>query len=86
MFGINEPGYGPEPVVSALAYLPFRVVYAPTVLVGRVVAWLATGYRNATSLERALIFPTWALLRGVFLFGWAVSQALHAAARRTLED
>jgi hypothetical protein len=73
-------------VVSALAYLPFRVVYVPTAFVGRVVAWLADGYRTASSLERALIFPAWAVLRGVFLVGCAVANALHGVARRTLED
>jgi len=73
-------------VVSALAYLPFRVVYVPTAFVGRVVAWLADGYRMASSFERALIFPAWAVLRGVFLVGCAVANALHGVARRTLED
>jgi len=83
---IGEPGYGPEPVVSALAYLPFRVVYVPTAFVGRVVAWLAAGYRTASPLERALILPTWAVLRGVFLVGCSAANALHGVAKRTLED
>jgi hypothetical protein len=86
MFEFEDRGYGPDPVVSALAYLPFRVVYLPTAFVGRVVAWLAKGYRTGSPLERALILPTWAVLRGVFLVGCAVAQALHGAARRTLED
>lgn len=72
-------------MVAALAYLPFRAVYAPTRWVGRVVAWLAEGYRTATALERALIFPSWAILRGVFIVGWTLAQLLHAAARRSLE-
>lgn len=73
-------------MVSALAYLPFRVVYVPTAFVGRVVAWLAKGYRTASPLERALILPTWAVLRGVFLVGCSVANALHGVAQRTLED
>ena len=76
---------GSASVVTTLAYLPFRVVYAPTKLVGRVVAWLAEGYRSAPLLERVLIFPSWAVLRGVFIAGWALSQLLHAAARRSVE-
>jgi hypothetical protein len=72
-------------MVSTLAYLPFRVVYAPTKVVGDVVAWLAEGYRTAPLLERVLIFPSWAVLRAVFIVGWSLSQVLHAAARRTLE-
>jgi hypothetical protein len=72
-------------MVSTLAYLPFRIVYAPTKLAGRVVAWLAEGYRSAPPLERILIFPSWAVFRVVFLAGWSLSQLLHAAARRSLE-
>lgn len=73
-------------MVSTLAYLPFRIVYAPTKLVGRVVAWLAEGYRSAPPLERILIFPSWAVFRVVFLGGWSLSQLLHAAASRSLES
>lgn len=69
-------------MVSALAHLPFRFVYLPTRLVGRAVAWLAEGYRTATTFERALIFPTWAVLRGLFLAGCALAYTLHPAARR----
>jgi len=73
-------------MVSTLAYLPFRVVYVPTAFVGRVVAWLARGYRTASPFERALIFPAWAVLRGVFLVGCSAANALHGAAKRTLDD
>ena len=62
------------------------MVYVPTAVVGRAVAWLARGYRTASRLERALIFPTWAVLRGVFLVGCATANALHGVAKRTLED
>jgi hypothetical protein len=72
-------------MVTTLAYLPFRIVWTPTVWVGRVVAWLAEGYRTATLVERVLIFPSWAVLRGVFIVGWGLSTLLHAAARRTVE-
>lgn len=72
-------------MVSTLAYLPFRIVYAPTKLVGRVVAWLAEGYRSAPLVERVLIFPSWAVFRVVFLAGWSLSQLLHAAARLSVE-
>jgi len=72
-------------MVPNLAYLPFRVVYAPTKLVGHVVAWLADGYRSAPLLERVLIFPSWAVLRGVIIAGWTLSQVLHAAARNSVE-
>jgi cobalamin biosynthesis protein CobD/CbiB len=56
------------------------VIYVPTAWVGRVVAWLAEGYRTATALERALIFPAWAILRGVFIVGWTLAHMLHSAA------
>jgi hypothetical protein len=72
-------------VASTLAYLPFRIVYVPTAWVGRVVAWLAEGYRTATTVERALIFPVWAVLRGLFLVGCALAHGLHAAARSSLD-
>jgi hypothetical protein len=68
-------------MAATLAYLPFRVVYAPTKLVGRVVVWLAEGYRSAPLLERVLIFPSWAVFRGLFILGWSFSLALHAVAR-----
>jgi hypothetical protein len=71
--------------MATLAYLPFRIVYAPTKVVGRVVAWLAEGYRSAPVLERALIFPSWAVLRGVFIVGWRLSNVLHSVARRSLQ-
>ena len=72
-------------MVATLAYLPFRVVYAPTRWVGRVVAWLAHGYREGTPVEQVLIFPSWAILRGAFIVGWALAQLLHTAARNSLE-
>jgi hypothetical protein len=72
-------------MVSTLAFLPFRVVYVPTAWIGRAVAWLAEGYRTATALERMLIFPSWAVLRGVFIVGCGLAHMLHGAARRTLE-
>lgn len=72
-------------MVTTLAYLPFRIVWTPTVWVGRVVAWLAAGYRTATAVERVLIFPSRAVLRGVFIVGWALAMLLHAAARRSVE-
>ena len=86
MFGSRDRGYGPDSVVSVLAYLPFRVVYLPTAFVGRVVAWLAEGYRTASPFERVLIIPTWAVLRGVFLVGCTAANALHGVAQRSLED
>ena len=72
-------------MVTALAYLPFRAVMVPTTWVGRVVAWLAEGYRTASRLERVLIFPSWAVFRGLFILGWSFSLALHAAARCAVE-
>jgi hypothetical protein len=71
-------------MVATLAYLPFRVVCVPTALVGRVAVWLADGYRTASQLERLLILPSWALFRGMFIFGWTLSHVLHWAARRSL--
>lgn len=65
--------------LTALAFLPFRLVYAPTERVGRVVAWLAAGYREAAPLERLLIFPSWLALRVVFLGGYGLALVLHAA-------
>jgi hypothetical protein len=71
--------------MATLAYLPFRIVYAPTKLVGFVVAWLAESYRTAPLLERVMIFPSWAVLRGVFIVGWSLSNVLHSVAGRLLE-
>lgn len=71
---------------SSLAYLPFRVVRAPTAWLGRVVASLAGDYRTAPPLERVLIFPTWALLRGLFIVGYVLANVLHGAARRSLGE
>jgi hypothetical protein len=71
-------------MASTLAFLPFRVVHAPTAWVGRAVAWLAEGYRTAPPLERALIFPTWAALRCLFILGFVLASLLHTAARRLL--
>jgi hypothetical protein len=71
---------------STLAYIPFRMVHVPTLWVGHVVAWLANGYRTAPPLERALIFPTWAALRGVFIVGFSLALLLHAGARRLLRQ
>lgn len=71
-------------MASTLAFLPFRVVHVPTTWVGHVVAWLAEGYRTAPPLERALIFPSWAALRFVFLVGYGLSLLLHSGARRLL--
>jgi hypothetical protein len=71
-------------MASTLAFLPFRVVHAPTACLGRAVAWLAEGYRTAPPLERALIFPTWAVLRGLFIVGLVVAHLLHESARRSL--
>jgi len=70
---------------ATLVYLPFRVVYAPTRCVGRVVAWLAEGYQEATPVEQVLIFPSWAILRGAFIAGLVLSHLLHGVARRSLE-
>lgn len=72
-------------MVATLAYLPFRVVYAPTKVVGRVVAWLAEGYRSAPLLERVLIFPSWVVFRGLFIVGWSFALVLHAAGRHVVE-
>jgi hypothetical protein len=71
-------------MASSLAYLPFRVVYLPTAWLGRAAAWLAEGYRSASPLERALIFPSWAILRSLFLVGCVFADVLHTAARRSL--
>jgi len=71
-------------MVTTLAYLPFRVVCVPTACLGRVVAWLADGYRTASRPERLLIFPSWALFRGMFIVGWSLAHLLHSAARRSL--
>lgn len=58
----------------------------PTLWVGQVVAWLAEGYRTAPPLERALIFPTWAFLRCVFVVGFRLALLLHAGAGRLLGE
>ena len=71
-------------MASTLAYLPFRVVRAPTAWLGRIVASLADDFRTAPPPERGLIFPTWALLRGLFILGYVLAHVLHGAARRSL--
>jgi len=70
---------------SAFAYFPFRVVYLPTAWVGRIVAWLAASYRNASSFERVLILPAWAVLRGLFIVGCGLANMLYSAAHHSLE-
>jgi len=72
------------PMVTTLAYLPFRVVCVPTACLGRVVAWLADGYRTASQFERLLILPSWAVCRGMFIVGWTLARLLHRAADRSL--
>lgn len=69
------------PMATTLAYLPFRVVCVPTAWLGHVVAWLADGYRTASTVERLLILPAWAVFRGLFNVGWALAHLLHSAAR-----
>ena len=69
--------------MSTLAYIPFRVVYVPTALAGRLAAWLAQGYRTASALERLLILPSWAMSRGLFLAG---SRLAHTLYRRSLQQ
>lgn len=73
-------------MASLLAFLPFRVVHVPTTWVGHAVAWLAEGYRSASAFERVLIFPSWAILRGLFILGYGLSHALYAAARHALAE
>jgi hypothetical protein len=73
-------------VTASLVFLPFRLVFVPTTWVGRATAWFAAGYREATAVEQVLIFPSWAVLRGVFLVGWGLSLVLHAAGRRVLRQ
>jgi len=58
----------------------FRAVWAPTKAIGHVVAWLAEGYRAGTPIERMLIWPSWAVLRGLFLVGWKITNMLHVPA------
>jgi hypothetical protein len=67
--------------MSSGARFLFRIVYAPTMAVGRVVAWLAAGYRQGTALERLLIFPSWLVLRVAFMVGFALLLTLDMAAR-----
>ena len=71
-------------MVTTLAYLPFRVVCVPTACLGRVVAWLADGYRTASQFERLLILPSWAVCRCMFIVGWTLARLLHRAADRSL--
>ena len=71
-------------MATTLAYLPFRVVCVPTACLGRVVAWLAHGYRTASQFERLLILPSWAVFRAMFIVGWALAHLLHSAAHRAL--
>jgi len=52
---------------SEARVVAFRLLAAVAMLLGRVQAWLAEGYREGTLLERASIFPLWALFRVSFL-------------------
>jgi hypothetical protein len=45
--------------------------------IGHVQAWLAQGYREGTAIERALIFPSWAVFRGLFIALLTVVEARH---------
>ena len=67
-------------MVSSLAYLPFRLIYVPTALLGRAAAWLARGYRTASALERLLILPSWAMLRGLSILGCGLARVLYPEA------
>jgi hypothetical protein len=51
-----------------------------------VVAWLAAGYQTASAFERVLIFPSWAILRGLFIVGYRISHVLYFAAYYALSD
>ena len=53
----------------------FRLLIAPTLLLGRFQAWLAEGYRNGTLLERVSIFPLWSVSRLSFLVLLTACQA-----------
>ena len=44
--------------------------------IGRVQAWYAAGYREATALERIAIFPCLVLFQGLFAISFAVAQKL----------
>jgi hypothetical protein len=72
--------------MASLAYLPFRLVCVPTALAGRTAAWLAQGYRTASTVERLLILPSWAMFRGLFLVGCGLARLLHGVARRALDS
>lgn len=73
-------------MVGSLAYLPFRLVYAPTALAGRIAVRLAQGYRTASSLERLLILPSWAIFRSLFILGCGLANVFYGVARRSLES
>jgi hypothetical protein len=47
--------------------------------IGRMQAWLAQGYREGTPVERALIFPSWAVFRALFIALLAIVEARHNA-------
>lgn len=41
----------------------WRVAFKVHEILGRPTAWLAAGYREGTPLERACIWPAWAVAR-----------------------
>lgn len=44
-----------------------RLFFYTFVAFGEAAKWLATDYRKVTPVERAAIFPAWAICRGGFL-------------------
>lgn len=57
----------------------YRVLILPTLQLGKVQAWLAEGYREGTLVERASIFPVWAVCRMSFLVLVTACEACVAA-------
>ena len=68
--------------MSRIRHSAYRCVYSWTYAVGRVAAWLATGYREGTALERVLILPAWLPFRLAFNLGFVASAALAGEAGR----
>jgi hypothetical protein len=53
-----------------------RAVYLLVLTFGYPQAWLAKGYREGTSLERVLIWPTWAVFRALFFIAYHAHRRL----------
>lgn len=59
-----------------MARLAYRLLIRPTLALGELQAWLAEGWRQGTAAERVLIWPSWRVVRTVFVVLFAACEKL----------